>query len=75
VQIKTAILNKLVTDNGLMEFKEDKVFIGKVYSVDIDTRRVLGMHNTDTGIDWEGEFVWDIKEKAWLPTECLTIKE
>lgn len=75
MQVKTAILNKMATDNGLMEFCEGSAFIGKAYSIDIDTTRMMQFHNVDTGIDWEGEVVWDIKAQAWLPTECLTIKE
>ncbi len=53
-----------------MEFRDD-IPLGKVYLVNLATRRIWGGFNIDKGLSWEREMVQAV-EGGWLPTELLT---
>jgi hypothetical protein len=61
------------TDDGLMEFRDD-IPLGKVYLVDLSTRRILEGFNFVKGMCWQREMV-EVVGGGWLPTELLTWPE
>lgn len=68
-----ARLRKLSTDDGLVQFHH-VVPIGKVYQVDLDTRRSVMLFNTDKGVEHQKDVVWTL-DGTWLPVECLELEE
>ncbi len=70
--IARATLIKLKTDDGFVEMHDD-VPLGRVYLVELTTRRMRrGMH-LPTRSTWQREMVEDV-EGGWLPTELLRIE-
>ena len=56
---------------SLMQF-HDRVELGKVYRVDLDTRATETLVNTEHGVEWKCEMVEDADHPGELiPTEAL----
>lgn len=73
MRIVEARLAKRVTANGLWEIWED-VPLGKVYHVDLDSRRVARFFNVPKQVEHDTEIVDDVQGGV-LPTELLTMEE
>ena len=70
--IVKAKLIKRKTDDGLVEV-HDHVPLGRIYQVDLSTRKMSRGMNLNTGQIWERETV--LIEGLWFPTELLEIEE
>jgi len=71
------MLNKLKlikrkTDDGLMEI-EDNIPLGKIYEVDLSTKKSLRGMNIQTGQLWERLMVQI--DGQWFPLELLEVIE
>lgn len=62
-------LVKKATDDGLVEF-EDDIPLGRVYLVELDSRRTVMLLNDDTGGAHLKDIIYTV-DGAWLPVECL----
>jgi len=70
--IVTAKLIKRKTNDGLMEV-QDSVPTGRIYKVNLKTKKMQKGMNLDTGKIWDREMV--IVEGQWFPTELLEIED
>ena len=66
-----AKLIKRVTDDGLMEMKDD-IELGKVYNVDLSCVHRTAGYNIDHKRFWEREMVM-VDSGEWFPLELLDI--
>ncbi len=69
--IVDAVLCKRITSDGLVEV-EDHVQIGKVYRVNLATRRMANGRNFIEHVTWRREIINDVNG-TWFPTELLQI--
>ena len=73
MRLVKAVLVQKKTGDGLVEM-ENHVKLGKIYTVDLDTRGYYTGYHLDKKVFWKREIIFDEFEK-WLPTEILEIEE
>jgi hypothetical protein len=61
---------KRKTNDGLIEL-EDHVLLGKIYEVDLSSRRILKGKNIEKSVFWSREMI--LAEGSWFPIELLEI--
>ena len=76
MKVVKAILDKKRTDDGMFNIS-DNVPIGKVYSVDLDSIRMMKGKNVIHNTTWTREMINVIEDDSlyqeWMPTELLLI--
>ncbi len=76
--IVQARLTKLSTADGLVAMKEDAdALVGKIYLVDLDTKRMATLHNIDRNVLHQKEIVSALNDDGstgWMPLEMLELR-
>lgn len=70
--IVKAKLKKLKTDDGMVEILPD-IPLGKIYFIDLDSKRILRAYNIEFHQMHSKESVQDVSSGGWLPMELLEI--